>query len=150
MSAPPFTTRAIVLLPPFERRSASISRVAAVLLFFVLVAGCTGLDVINPDPVPVASSPERTESAMRDAMRREGWDVTEREGGYFLSREIEGVPVHAEVEIVGSEIRTKFSRNSIGLSGEEKDAHLRRVRRSLHDLQERIHYLIESADLTAE
>ncbi len=109
--------------------------------------------MVEPDPVEVASSPERTKSAISDAFRREGW-VTEKTVGdeVYARSAIESIPVHVRVTTSETMIEVEWLEDAAptGLAREQVSRHRRRVRRSLRDLQERIEYLIESADLTAE
>ena len=137
------------LRPRFDRaRALTIGLIAFSIL--TLTVGCRTFDPVNPEPVPAASSRDRTESAIRDALRREGWRVTERsEKRIIASSVLEEFPVVLRVDFdeESVELRWLSSRTPGGSTDEEKAALRRLVRRSLGDLQERIAYLIESIDL---
>ena len=116
--------------------------------------GCRTFDPVDPDPVISASSLERTESAILDALRREGWRVTEQDAETIEAYQVldEEYPVALRVEFDAESVEVKWLESKTPSSdSEEEAAALRRVvRRSLGDLQERISYLIESIDLIPE
>ena len=65
MRCAPGSTRPSPVLP--GRRDA----VAFALISFLLAAiGCKAIEPLNPDPIEVASSGDRTEGVIRDALRR--------------------------------------------------------------------------------
>jgi hypothetical protein len=126
--------------------------IALALLPSLLVAiGCKAIEPLNPEPIEVASSGDRTEGAIRDALRRDQWRVeTWVSGEIYAATTIEGQPLRIRIVLDDGELRIRWiDDGSLDGTVEEVTERKRQIRRALRNLAERIKYHIESADFQA-
>jgi hypothetical protein len=114
--------------------------------------GCASSQMIEPRPILSAGTSERTESAIRDALRREEWTVEPSGPGEFYAKiQTERLGFLLQVRIVFDELDVRISwinaPNPLGEPDEISDRR-KEVRRALRRLADRIEYLIESVELS--
>jgi hypothetical protein len=127
---------------------------ARVLLFvvpFAAIIGCQTLGSVDPDPIEVASSGERTDDAIRDALRRDGWEIeTWSPGEIFAGKTSDGEPLRIRIHHDDGELKVSWiDDGSLDGTIEENNERKREIRRALRNLADRIEYHIESVDLEA-
>jgi len=132
-----------------RRRRARVGLIAAVAL--ALLAGCQAVGSVDPDPIDVASSGDRTDDAIRDALRRDGWEIeTWSPGEIFAGKTSDGEPLRIRIHLDEDQVQiTWIDDGSLDGSLEEINERKREIRRALRNLSERIEYHIESVDLEA-
>ncbi len=126
------------------------------VLVILSAAGCANRGLVIPEPIRGASSFDRTERAIKDALRREGWVVEGMEQGECFA-----VPGDSESHPLANydlRIRIIYDKDSVQIDsvdmpdvkGDSPAAaadRRKQIRRSLQVLSNRLEYLIESADL---
>jgi hypothetical protein len=138
---------------PSRARAPSSRAVLPWLIAVAALPACTALSVVDPAPIAAASSRDRTDSAIRDGLRREGWEIeTWKSGEVYARTSIDDLKVR--VRVVSDAIETRIAwidiPSPLGSTPAEVADRKKSVRRALRSLSDRIEYLIESADLSTE
>lgn len=120
-----------------------------------LSPGCLATSKVDPEPIPVASSLERTEGAIREALRREGWAIeTLSVGEVYARTEIAALtfPLRSRIVFDDSVVSIAWAEDvdPVGESPQETADRRKAIRRHLRSLSDRVSYFIQSADLRVE
>ena len=124
-----------------------------VLILALVLTGCRTLEPTDPEPISAASSSTRTESSIRDAVRREAWVIeTSTAGEFTLQDEAANSSLRAQVIFDDEQVTIRWidHAESLGDTPAEVTAARKVIRRRFRSLMLRIEYLIESADLSAD
>jgi len=147
MSNPPCVSRP---RPGTTSRARVILRLG-LLSLIASALGCQTLGSVDPDPIHVASSGERTDDAIRDALRRDGWEIeTWSPGEVFAGKESDGESLRIRIHHGDGGLHVSWiDDGSLDGTVEENNERKREIRRALKNLADRIEYHIQSVDLEA-
>jgi hypothetical protein len=131
-----------------------VTRSGVALLFVAALAalpGCQSIGSVDPDPIEGASSGERTDDAIRDALRRDGWEIeTWSPGEIFAAKISDGEPLRVRIHLEEDHVQVSWiDDGSLDGTIEENNERKREIRRALSNLADRIQYHIQSVDLEA-
>ena len=135
-------------LPPPPRSKHGFAVLA--LIVGLTAPGCHLGERIEPQPIPIASSVDRTAGAIRDALRRNGWEIESSAPGLIVAHCLyEDLPVKVRIAFDDEEAEILWDEDSdsLGDDDEEIERHRKTIRRLLRGLAERVEYFVESADL---